>query len=256
MDFKRILRGPLIYILLGVAGGAVVAGSYQGFDQSWLLATLTEMGPGWVGVAQVPPDIPDEDLVKLTAAGVRALRFNMFRGQIENVEDLVALATRAHRWRTLIGSACTSIWRVRVTRRRLSCEFCCPASPASRAGDSGTAPWEAARLACPLSRPIGTRDKGQRTGRKFFSERGRRDKATAAAAQDYMDDMTERPDIPRIKSCPICGKPAAEKFRPFCGKRCADVDLNRWFSEVYVVPVKDEDDEDGVPGGKGDDHGS
>ena len=82
---------------LGVAGGAVVAGSYQGFDQSWLLATLAEMGPGWVGVAQVPPDIPDEDLVKLTTASVRALRFNMFRGQIENVDDLVALATRAHR---------------------------------------------------------------------------------------------------------------------------------------------------------------
>jgi endogenous inhibitor of DNA gyrase (YacG/DUF329 family) len=39
------------------------------------------------------------------------------------------------------------------------------------------------------------------------------------------------------KPCPICGKPAAQDFRPFCSKRCADVDLNRWFAGVYTVPV-------------------
>jgi uncharacterized protein len=37
------------------------------------------------------------------------------------------------------------------------------------------------------------------------------------------------------KSCPICGKPAADKHRPFCGRRCADVDLSRWLSGTYVV---------------------
>ncbi|TMJ30154.1 MAG: DNA gyrase inhibitor YacG, partial [Alphaproteobacteria bacterium] len=36
--------------------------------------------------------------------------------------------------------------------------------------------------------------------------------------------------IPGTRNCPICGKPAAERFRPFCSKRCADVDLHRWFS--------------------------
>ena len=82
---------------LGIAGGAVVAGSFQGFDQSWLLATLKDLGPGWVGVAQVPADMPDAEIVALSAAGVRGLRFNMFRGSIDNVDDLVALATRAHR---------------------------------------------------------------------------------------------------------------------------------------------------------------
>ena len=59
--------------------------------------------------------------------------------------------------------------------------------------------------------------------------------------------MTERPDPPRASSCPICGKPAAEGRRPFCSKRCADVDLNRWLKGVYAVPVKDEEDEDGAP---------
>src|SRR6266702_3059464 len=37
--------------------------------------------------------------------------------------------------------------------------------------------------------------------------------------------------------CPICGKPADAVLRPFCSKRCADVDLHRWFSGRYVVPV-------------------
>ena len=47
-------------------------------------------------------------------------------------------------------------------------------------------------------------------------------------------------------ACPICGKPAADKLRPFCSKRCADVDLNRWLSGGYVVAGKDEEDEDGA----------
>ena len=46
-------------------------------------------------------------------------------------------------------------------------------------------------------------------------------------------------------ACPICGKPTDEKYRPFCSKRCADIDLNRWLSGVYAVPVKDDEDEDG-----------
>jgi uncharacterized protein len=46
----------------------------------------------------------------------------------------------------------------------------------------------------------------------------------------------------RAKLCPICRKPAVERFRPFCSKRCADVDLNRWLSDIYAVPAAEEDD--------------
>jgi endogenous inhibitor of DNA gyrase (YacG/DUF329 family) len=46
--------------------------------------------------------------------------------------------------------------------------------------------------------------------------------------------------------CPICGTPAAQPHRPFCSARCADVDLNRWLSGVYAVPVVEEEDEDGA----------
>jgi len=46
--------------------------------------------------------------------------------------------------------------------------------------------------------------------------------------------------------CPICGKATDQAFKPFCSKRCADIDLNRWLSGVYAVPVKDDEDEDGT----------
>ena len=40
-------------------------------------------------------------------------------------------------------------------------------------------------------------------------------------------------------SCPICSKPQAEGYDPFCSKRCADVDLNRWLSGSYAIPGRD-----------------
>jgi uncharacterized protein len=43
-----------------------------------------------------------------------------------------------------------------------------------------------------------------------------------------------------IRSCPICGKPAAFATRPFCSKRCADVDLHRWLGGAYGIPVSHE----------------
>ena len=45
--------------------------------------------------------------------------------------------------------------------------------------------------------------------------------------------------------CPICSKPADVAFKPFCSKRCADIDLSRWLTGVYAVPVKEDEDEDG-----------
>lgn len=54
--------------------------------------------------------------------------------------------------------------------------------------------------------------------------------------------------ILRLPRCPICGKPTVETFRPFCSKRCADVDLNRWLGGQYAVPAEEvslsSDDED------------
>ena len=52
-----------------------------------------------------------------------------------------------------------------------------------------------------------------------------------------MDQPAPRP----TKRCPLCGKPALQRFRPFCSKRCADIDLNRWLKGSYAVPVLEED---------------
>jgi uncharacterized protein len=52
------------------------------------------------------------------------------------------------------------------------------------------------------------------------------------------------PDAERRTGCPICGKPVVAEFRPFCSRRCADVDLNRWLSGVYAVPVTEDEEED------------
>ncbi len=51
------------------------------------------------------------------------------------------------------------------------------------------------------------------------------------------------------KPCPICRKPPSAEHRPFCSRRCADVDLQRWFSGRYAVPaVELDDDPDGAEG--------
>jgi endogenous inhibitor of DNA gyrase (YacG/DUF329 family) len=42
-------------------------------------------------------------------------------------------------------------------------------------------------------------------------------------------------------SCPICRKPADPQYRPFCSRRCADVDLGRWLTGGYAIPAEDED---------------
>jgi uncharacterized protein len=49
------------------------------------------------------------------------------------------------------------------------------------------------------------------------------------------------------RRCPICGKPADEKFRPFCSKRCHNIDLHRWLSGVYAVPAEETDEDDETP---------
>ena len=46
--------------------------------------------------------------------------------------------------------------------------------------------------------------------------------------------------------CPICDKPTNDKFRPFCSKRCADVDLGKWLTGSYAIPSQDPDDLDAL----------
>lgn len=62
--------------------------------------------------------------------------------------------------------------------------------------------------------------------------------------------MTEQPAGKRQRAgktpprCPICGRPRDPAFRPFCSRRCRQVDLARWMNEVYAVPAAPPGDEE------------
>ncbi len=49
--------------------------------------------------------------------------------------------------------------------------------------------------------------------------------------------------------CPICGAPPQEAVRPFCSRRCADIDLGRWMTGSYAIPAVEADDPDPEEGG-------
>lgn len=48
-------------------------------------------------------------------------------------------------------------------------------------------------------------------------------------------------------TCPICRKPADPRYRPFCSRRCADVDLGRWLTGAYALPGPEAEDDDPPP---------
>lgn len=77
-------------------GGAIVSGSFQGFDQSYLTKALADLGPNFVGVTQLPVTVTDEELITLDRAGIRALRFNLRRGGSEKIQHLDRMAKRIH----------------------------------------------------------------------------------------------------------------------------------------------------------------
>ncbi|UWQ79515.1 DNA gyrase inhibitor YacG [Leisingera sp. S132] len=43
-------------------------------------------------------------------------------------------------------------------------------------------------------------------------------------------------------SCPVCGGDSQKSYRPFCSKRCADIDLGKWLTGAYSVPSQDPED--------------
>jgi len=71
------------------------------------------------------------------------------------------------------------------------------------------------------------------------------------------DRMKDEAARPRSRACPICGKPTVEEARPFCSRRCAEIDLGRWLKGVYAIPARPSAEEgeaetetDEKPGGR------
>ncbi|WP_218131902.1 amidohydrolase family protein [Thalassobacillus cyri] len=83
-----------------LAGGAVVSGSFQGYDQQYLKKSLQILGDRFVGVTQLPVNTTDEEILSLNEAGIKAVRFNVKRG---GPGVLAHLETFAHRIYDLAG---------------------------------------------------------------------------------------------------------------------------------------------------------
>jgi len=79
-----------------LVGGAVVSGSFQAFDQDYLVNALGRLGSRFVGVTQLPASVSDEEILELDLMGVRGIRFNLKRGGSENVNHLDTMARRVY----------------------------------------------------------------------------------------------------------------------------------------------------------------
>jgi len=77
-----------------ILGGAIVSGSFQGFDQAYLVNALEKMGSAYCGVTQLPFAVTDDTIMDLHKKGVRALRFNVKRGGSEDLSKLDYFARR------------------------------------------------------------------------------------------------------------------------------------------------------------------
>lgn len=94
-DYLSRMRG------YSLTGGVIVSGSFQAFDQGYMLDALKRLGPSFVGVTQLQATVSDEEIYELNRAGVRAIRFNLKRGGSEEVKHLESMAQRVHelaRW--------------------------------------------------------------------------------------------------------------------------------------------------------------
>jgi predicted TIM-barrel fold metal-dependent hydrolase len=89
-DYRERMEG------YDLRGGAVISGSFQAFDQDYLVDALHRLGPAFVGVTQLPADVSDEELRELDRSGVRAVRFNQKRGGSEDLSHLDEMARRIH----------------------------------------------------------------------------------------------------------------------------------------------------------------
>lgn len=79
---------------LNIVGGAIVSGSFQGFDQSYLVHAIKKLGSKFVGVTQLPASVSDEEIFQLNEAGVKAIRFNIKRGGSSAISQMEYLARR------------------------------------------------------------------------------------------------------------------------------------------------------------------
>lgn len=81
---------------LNVVGGAIVSGSFQGFDQDYLITALDQLQGQFVGITQLPASTSDDEILRLNDKGVRGIRFNVKRGGSEDIALIKTFAQRVY----------------------------------------------------------------------------------------------------------------------------------------------------------------
>lgn len=87
----------------GIKGGVIVSGSFQKFDQEYLVDSLNKLGKNYFGVANIPMEMKQNDLDRLDKSNIVAVRFNIKRGGSEGISNLVKLSNRLfdeYNWHT------------------------------------------------------------------------------------------------------------------------------------------------------------
>lgn len=79
-----------------IIGGAIVSGSFQGYDQKYLINALNLLGKNFVGVTNLPYETSDDEIKELYGNGIRAVRFNLYRGGSESYLKLLPFAERLY----------------------------------------------------------------------------------------------------------------------------------------------------------------
>ena len=96
-------RNELAGMGVEAVGSAVVSGSFQGYDQSYFEGALGKLGSTFVGVTQLDPATSDEEILRLDKLGIKAIRFNLFRGLSATLEDIEEQGRRVRElcgWKT------------------------------------------------------------------------------------------------------------------------------------------------------------
>jgi len=85
---------------LGLSRSVVVQPSHYGSDNACTLAAIAGLGATARGVAIVDVNVTDDEIVRLTQAGIRGLKVQMFPGGVISWDELPGLAARAaaHGW--------------------------------------------------------------------------------------------------------------------------------------------------------------
>ena len=79
---------------LEIGAGALIAGSFQGFEKEYMVSALRLLGENFAGIIQIPISASDEEMLELNGEGVRGVRFNIKAGGSEKLDNLEKLAHR------------------------------------------------------------------------------------------------------------------------------------------------------------------